>query len=135
MALTNDDRLFMTQLFDIKLEPIKQDVDKLKEDVSSLKEDVSSLKEDVSSLKEDVSSLKEEVGSLKYRMSSVEKDVSYLKFQNENEILPLQNIESCYISTYRRYVEKTEQIDEMKQDVDVLKTVVAEHSQILKNIS
>ena len=150
MALTNDDRLFMTQLFDIKLEPIKQDVDKLKEDVNSLKEDVnllkedvnslkedvSSLKEDVSSLKEDVGSLKEEVGSLKYRMSSVEKDVSYLKFQNENEIIPrLQNIESCYISTYRRYVEKTEQIDEMKQDVDVLKTVVAEHSQILKNIS
>ena len=115
MALTNDDRLFMTQLLDTKLEPIRQDVDKLKEDVGSLQY---------------------RVGSLESSMSLLRDDVSYLKFQNENEILPrLQNIEACYVSTYERYVDKTEQTDKIRQDVDVLKTVVAEHSQILKNIS
>ncbi len=143
MALTNDDRLFITQLFDIKLEPIKKDIDELKERVASLEERVASLEERIGSLEERVGSLEERVGSLEYRVSSLENsmsslrdDVNYLKFQNENEILPrLQNIEACYVSTCERYIDKAGKIDEIEQDVSVLKTVAAEHSRILKNIS
>lgn len=38
------------------------------------------------------------------KLKPIKEDIQFLKLQNENEILPrLQNIESCYTSTYNRY--------------------------------
>ena len=54
----------------------------------------------------------------------------------ENDMLPrLQNIEACYTSTYRRYQFRTEQIDTMQEDVNVLKKVVQEHSEMLLRLA
>lgn len=54
----------------------------------------------------------------------------------ENDVLPrLQNIESCYTSTYRRYVNNAEKIEAMESDIQLLKEVVREHSEQLKKIS
>ena len=54
----------------------------------------------------------------------------------ENDILPrIQNIESCYTSTYRRYQSGAEQIDAMKDDIDIMKKVITEHSGMLQKIS
>lgn len=54
----------------------------------------------------------------------------------ENDMLPrLQNIEACYTSTYRRYQFRTEQIDTMQEDVNGLKKVVQEHSEILLRLA
>lgn len=54
----------------------------------------------------------------------------------ENDVLPrLQNIESCYISTYDRYKNNVNDYEIMKQDIDLLKKVVAEHSEKLQKIS
>ncbi len=48
----------------------------------------------------------------------------------ENDTLPrLQNIESCYTSTYRRYANGISQIEAMAADIGVMKKVVTEHSQ------
>ncbi len=53
----------------------------------------------------------------------------------ENDITPrLQNIESCYTDTYRRYVVGVEQIEALQADVEILKRVVNEHSKKLQNI-
>ena len=47
----------------------------------------------------------------------------------QNDILPrIQNIESCYTSTYKRYKAGVEQIDGMQSDIDVIKSVIKEHS-------
>ena len=47
----------------------------------------------------------------------------------ELRVVPrLDTIESCYTSTYRRYSEKTEQIDALRTDMDIVKKVVTEHS-------
>ena len=124
----NEMLLALSGLLDEKLEPVKEDVRTLKEDVSTLKEDVSTLKEDVSTLKEDVNTLKEDVSTLKG-------DVKTLKLQNENDILPrLQNIESCYTSTYTRYKNGVEQIEAMQADIDIMKKVISEHSEKLQRI-
>lgn len=54
----------------------------------------------------------------------------------ENDILPrLQNIESGYTSTYRRYANGIEQLEAMQSDIDILKKVVSEHSEKLQKIS
>lgn len=51
----------------------------------------------------------------------------------ENDTLPrLQNIESCYTSTYRRYANGISQIEAMTADIGIMKKVVTEHSQKLQ---
>lgn len=38
------------------------------------------------------------------KLQPIKDDIELLKLQNESDILPrLQNIESCYASTYNRY--------------------------------
>lgn len=59
-----------------------------------------------------------------------------IELAQENDILPrLQNIESCYTSTYKRYQTSVEQIEAMQTDVDILKKVVTDHSEKLQKIS
>jgi len=54
----------------------------------------------------------------------------------ENDILPrLQNIEACYTSTYRRYSNGIEEMKALKSDMDIIKKVVAEHSEKLKKLA
>ena len=43
-------------------------------------------------------------GMMDKKLEPIKEDIRFLKAQNENEILPrIQNIESCYVSTYNRY--------------------------------
>ena len=59
-----------------------------------------------------------------------------IQLTQENEILPrLQNIESCYTSTYNRYSKGINQLNAIQTDVDILKKVVTEHSEKLQKIS
>ena len=54
----------------------------------------------------------------------------------EHDMMPrLQNIESCYTSTYERYSKGIDQLDDMQVDIDILKSVVAEHSVRLKELA
>lgn len=70
------------------------------------------------------------------RLDNLEADMKYVKVvQLENNIIPrLNTIEACYMDTSRRYMESTEQISTMKADIEVLKSVVSEHSQKLSRI-
>lgn len=59
-----------------------------------------------------------------------------IELTQENDILPrLQNIESCYTSTYKRYQTGVEQIEAMQADIEILKKVVTDHSEKLQKIS
>lgn len=54
----------------------------------------------------------------------------------ENEVVPrLQNIESCYTSTYTRYKRYSDKMEAVFRDVELLKKVVSEHSKALQKIS
>lgn len=62
-------------------------------------------------------------------------DIKNIRLLLENDVLPrLQNIESCYTDTYRRYIVGIEKIDAMQADIDILKRVVSEHSKKLQNM-
>ena len=51
----------------------------------------------------------------------------------ENDGVPrLHNIESCYVSTYDRYVAKAEEIDGLKTDMEIVKNVLIDHDEKLK---
>ena len=97
------------------LEPIKSDIQEMKNDIQGLKGDVQGLKED---------------------MSEVKTRVKKIELTQENDILPrLQTIEACYTTTFDRYRASVEDYEEMKQDISVLKVVVADHSERLQRIS
>lgn len=50
----------------------------------------------------------------------------------ENEIIPnYTEIKDCYISTSLRYQESIDKVDRMQIDIDVLRSVVGKHEQML----
>ena len=70
------------------------------------------------------------------QIEPIKQDIKSTKILLENDILPrLQNIEACYTSTYRRYVDSTNQIEAMQTDIEIIKKVVAEHSEKLSHIA
>lgn len=87
--------------------------------------------------------LEQKLEPLKNSITTMQHDIYEIKDKQqqmglvlENDVLPrLQNIESCYISTYDRYKNSVDDYEVMKQDIDLLKKVVAEHSEKLQKIS
>ena len=54
----------------------------------------------------------------------------------ENNVLPrLNTIESCYMDTYNRYKDYADKMGLVFDDTEMLKKVVAEHSEKLQRIS
>lgn len=73
--------------------------------------------------------IKEDIQEIKTRVKKIE-------ITQENEILPrLNTIESCYTSTYDRYKDQVETYESMKQDISIIKKVVAEHSEKLQKLA
>lgn len=53
----------------------------------------------------------------------------------ESKVIPrLNTIESCYTSTYDRYKDSVEDYGAIKQDVEIMKKVITEHSEKLQKI-
>lgn len=70
------------------------------------------------------------------QVEPLKKDIQQTRIILENDILPrLQNIESCYTSTFNRYSSGINQIEAIQTDIDILKKVVTEHSEKLQKIS
>ena len=70
------------------------------------------------------------------KLKPINDRLKQIELTQENEILPrLQNIEACYTSTFRRYQTGIEQIEAMQADIDVMKKVVAEHSEKLQKMA
>ncbi len=77
------------------------------------------------------------------RLDRMENDLQFVKNElqgvklfQENVILPrLNTIESCYTDTYDRYRNYVDKMDAVFVDVDLLKKVVAEHSEKLEKLA
>ncbi len=115
---------------------LKRDMVEVKQDVQELKQDMVEVKKKVQRLEDKVENLEKNVHKLEHTTEKIETRIIKLEIIHENDILPrLQDIEACYTSTYRRYQAGVEQIDELQMDVDVVKTVLIEHSEKLQKIS
>lgn len=84
--------------------------------------------------------LREEIGEVRTEIQRVETklqaEIQRIDLTLENNMAPrLQNIESCYLDTYNRYISEVEKVHALEMDVDILKRVVQEHSEKLKSIS
>ncbi len=115
---------------------VKADIEELKADVRELREDMAEVKVDMVNLQVNVRELQVDVRELQVTVGNMQTGMKKMQIQMETDFSPrLQNIESCYLSTYQRYSKGTEQIDSMQLDIDVLKSTVIEHSEKLQRIS
>lgn len=73
---------------------------------------------------------------LKSNLAPIENRLTKIEITLENDIIPrLQNIETCYTSTYERYKNNADKMEAAFADLELLKKVVADHSEKLKMIS
>ena len=129
----NELLLALSNLFDKKLHPFKEDISELKGQMESLEGRMTSLED---RMDDRMTSLEDKVNSLETKFDTLDARTQKLELQMETQVLPrLQNIESCYTSTYNRYKSGVTQIEAIQEDVTILKTVVTEHSQKLQKIS
>lgn len=94
------------------------------------------LRSELQPLKEDMQGVKGEIGVIQSNLQNVKAEVHQLRLCQETAILPrLNTIESCYTSTYNRYKSYVEKMEAAFIDIDVLKMVVAEHSEKLLKLA
>lgn len=69
------------------------------------------------------------------KLKPIEDRQKQMELLLESDMMPrLQNIESCYTSTYRRYSAGAEEVEALKADMEIIKRVLSEHSSKLKEI-
>lgn len=118
----NELLLAMSEMMDGKLQPIKEDLAEVKEEQKEMKKDLAEVKEEQQKIKDDLQGVKNEVHRI--------------NLYQENVIQPrLKTIESCYTDTYNRYKSDADKMEAAFKDIELLKTVVSEHSKQLQRLA
>ncbi len=160
----NELLLAISNIVQTHIEPLKVGMEELKQDVQELQARVGRVEQRLDKVEQRLDKVEQRLDKVEQRLDKVEQRLDKVeqrlddlerRFDDqeqriwrleqaqqrtnlllENDIIPrLQTIEACYTSTYYRYVEEIEDIGRMKEDLSILKKVVAEHSEKLKKIS
>ena len=126
----NDSELLsaLSDMFDEKLKPIKDDIKILQDDMIIVKGDIKDLQKDMTSVKADIKGLKDKV-------KHIDEKLNIISIEHENIIIPrLNEIEQCYLSTYKRYVDTTELMEKKMEMFDVVWITVGEHSKQIQEL-
>ena len=111
------------------IEPIRNKISEMCDDITKMHGDITEMRGDITEMRGDITEMKSDIADIKTRLKKVE-------VVQENVILPrLETIEACYTSTYDRYRRGADDFEMMKQDMEIVKKVVAEHSVKLQMIS
>ena len=128
----NELLLALSDLLDKKLEPIHNRLEKIE---SIIENNILPRLERIETTIDHVI-----LPRLKKVEDAIENDITprlkKLELSTENDVLPrLRTIESCYLSTYKRYEAGNDQLDAMQIDIDIMKGVLLDHSEKLQRIS
>lgn len=70
------------------------------------------------------------------KLDAMDMRLKRVEMKLENEVVPrLQNIEDCYRTTFDRYRESAAGYEAMQADVEILKKVVMDHSEKLRQMA
>ncbi len=124
MNLTNEDLLAFSHLLDVKL---KAEIQPIKNEIQSVKTE---LHAEIQSVKAE---LQTEIQSVKAELQA---EIHQINLFLENVVMPrLNTIEGCYTSTYIRYKDSVEGYEAMQADNEIIKSVLAEHSEKLQKLA
>lgn len=144
--MTNNELLLaISDIVEAKVDPLHKEIQQVRKEVT---EKITLLENRITEVETKLESritkletkLESRITKLESRITEVEtrleSEIVRISVLMENNVVPrIDNIESCYVSTYNRYVEGLNQISSIQSDVDVIKKVVIEHSKKLQRIS
>lgn len=105
-----------------ELQPLKDDISHIKGDINYMKSDINHLNNDIGNIKSDINHLNDDINSIKMHLENV---------TDKNIQLLAEN----YVPAAKRYEKATAKIEAMQTDIDVIKSVILEHSDKLQKIS
>lgn len=122
--MTNNELLLaISDMMDKKLKSeIQAELQPLKDDISHIKSDINHLNNDVGNIKSDINHLNDDINSIKMHLENV---------TDKNIQLLAEN----YVPAAKRYEKAAAKIEAMQTDIDVIKSVILEHSDKLQKIS
>ena len=146
MNLTNEDLLAFSHLLDVKLkaeiQPIKNEIQSVKAELQTeiqsvkaeLQTEIQSVKAELQTEIQSVKAeLQTEIQSVKAELQA---EIHQINLFLENVVMPrLNTIEGCYTSTYIRYKDSVEGYEAMQADNEIIKSVLAEHSEKLQKLA
>lgn len=161
MSLTNEDLLAISQLLDTKLDsrlkPIENDIKFIRDEqvlmideqrrlrgeqaltrdaLKHLSDEQALTKKELKRLSDEQSLMKEDQRLFRKEQLLMMKEQTRLRLILENDILRTNNIlVENYLPAAKRYENATEKIDAMQTDIDIMKKVLADHSEKLQKIS
>ena len=113
-----------------RIDALDAKVDALDAKVDALDAKIDAVEERLSG---DIIALDAKMAALDERLSANIRDV---KITMENVLIPrIKHMEQCYLDTSKRYINETGRIDGLVADVQVIKSVVLNHSEQLQKIS
>ena len=84
-------------------------------------------------LSAEINALDGKINAVDARLSA---DIRKINVTLENVVIPrINHIEQCYLATSERYINETGRINGLVMDVQVIKSIVQEHSEQLLKIS
>lgn len=126
MALTSEDLLAISQLLDTKLDA------RLK----PMENDIRTIRDEQILMREEQRRLRDEQALMRKEQALMKEEQSRINLIIENDILHATNIlVENYLPAAKRYENATEKIESMQADLDIVKKVVADHSEKLRKIS
>ncbi len=115
---------------------LQAELQPLKDDITSMKDDMYSMKGEISSMKDDMYSMKNEISSINGQIDFLKNEQIKTSLMIENEILPgMKLLKENYIPASKRYMQESARIESMQADIEVMKSVIREHSEKLQKIS
>lgn len=138
MTLTNEDLLALSGLFDTKLGAMEAKLDDMEARWGARLDAMEARWE----ARLDAMDAKWEArldamdAKWETRLGVMDSRLKRVELRLENDVIPrLQNIEECYVTTYERYRESTASYTAMQADLEIVKKVVMDHSEKLKEMA
>ena len=128
--MTNEELLvamsnMMDQRLDEKLEPLKKDMSEVKDRVTNIENRVTNIENRVTNIENRVTNIEERVTNIEDRVTNIEIDI-------ENDIRPgIITLCDAYGKQFDRYSISIESHEKMKTDIEVMKSIVSRHFDLL----
>lgn len=128
--MTNEELLvamsnMMDQRLDEKLEPLKKDMSEVKERVTNIENRVTNIENRMTKIENRVTNMETQITNIKDRVTNIELNI-------ENDIRPgIITLCDAYGTQFDRYSISIESHEKMKTDIEVMKSIVSRHFDLL----
>ena len=127
----------ISDMMDAKLKPINNRLDGIEQtQENNILPRLEKMEQSYERLEQSFGKMEQSHERLEQSFEKMEQSQKKIELTLENNILPrLQTIEECYLSTFERYQSGVGQIETMQRDIDVIKTTITNHSEILQRLA